>query len=63
MTVRVALFEVMPETVAVINVVPIFAAEAVAIPWKPTVLLTVAIDGSDEFHVTDAVISLGTPSL
>lgn len=59
-TVSVALFEVMPDRLAVIVVVP--CPTDVASPCVPDVLLMVATPGSDEFQVTNDVTSGALPS-
>jgi len=54
-TVSVAALEAMPEKLAVIVVVP--SEKDVASPFVPDVLLIVAIPVTEEFHITDVVIS------
>lgn len=54
-TASVATLEIIPEKSAVTVVVP--TATAVASPFVPDVLLIVAIPVSEEFQVTDVVIS------
>jgi len=54
-TVKVALFDVWPERLAVINADP--SDCVVANPFEPVVLLTKATVEFEEFHVADAVIS------
>lgn len=58
--VRVASFEVMPDKLAVIVVVP--CATEAASPFAPEVLLMVATPGCDEFQAASDVISGVLPS-
>jgi hypothetical protein len=59
-TVRVVLPGILPDAAAVMVVGP--AARPDANPWLPTALLMVAIEGSDELHVTIVVTSCVLPS-